>query len=154
MPSSDDWSVVIRLGQIASNPIAESLYQVSRVSVLVIQRHAHAETELSVVFEQRVAPSRSATFAIRCVWSCRQIAARDARTSRRVGDDGVIAEELRELLEPISCQTGKLMVQVTRLLYPTTTMSLCASVGRGWKHSLAAEILKRLLSVAVKSAYI
>ena len=65
----------------------------------MIEREAHAESELSVVFEQRIAPGRSASFAIDRVRRRRQIAAVDARTTGRVRDDRAIAKELRHQLD-------------------------------------------------------
>src|SRR6185295_8737814 len=60
----------------------------------MIDRQAHAESELSVVFKQRIAPGGSAPFGIGRVGRRRQIAAVDARTTSRVRDDRAIAEEL------------------------------------------------------------
>ena len=73
--------------------------KLSRVSMLVIERHPHPEPELGVIFKKRIAPCGATPFAVDGVRRGRQIAAVDARTARRVGDDRAVAEELRDQLD-------------------------------------------------------
>src|ERR1051326_4600078 len=79
--------------------LAELLNQVLCISLLMIERQAHAEPELRVVFKQRIAPRRSAAFAIYRVGRRWQVAAVNTGTASRIRNDRAIAEELRRQLD-------------------------------------------------------
>ena len=64
-----------------------------------VERQAEAETELSVVFKQRVRPRRAAAVAIGRVRRGGQIATVDRRASGRVGDQQAVAEQLGQQFE-------------------------------------------------------
>ena len=68
-------------------------------SLLLIERGAHAEAELRVVFEERVGPGRSAARSVLAVGRGGQVAAVDRRAARGVGDVEPVAEELGEQLD-------------------------------------------------------
>src|SRR5437764_12968641 len=65
----------------------------------MIEGQAHAESELSIVFKQRIAPRRPAAFGICRVRRRGQVAAVDARTASRICDDRAVAEELGHQLD-------------------------------------------------------
>ncbi len=67
--------------------------------LLLIERGAHAEAELRVVFEERVGPGRSAAGSVLAVGRCGQVAAVDRGAAGRVGDVEPIAEELGQQLD-------------------------------------------------------
>ena len=59
---------------------------------LFVERDAEAETELGVVFEERVAPGRAATLGVLRPRSRRQVSAVNRGTPGRVGDDEPVAK--------------------------------------------------------------
>jgi hypothetical protein len=61
-----------------------------------IHPEAHAETKLGVVLEERVGPRGAAPLGVGGVRRRGEVAAVDGRAARRVGDEQVITEELRE----------------------------------------------------------
>ena len=63
---------------------------------LLVERDAEAEAELGVVFEERVAPCRTATFGVLRPGRRRQVAAVNRRAPGRVGDDQPVAKKLRK----------------------------------------------------------
>ena len=67
--------------------------------LLGVEAEPDAETELGVVLEQAVAPRRAAALVVGAVRRGRQVAAVDAAASGGVGDQQVIAEQLRQQLE-------------------------------------------------------
>ena len=62
----------------------------------LVDAQAHAETELSVVFEEGVGPGRAAAVGALTVRGGRQVAAVNGGAARRVGDHGSVAEELTQ----------------------------------------------------------
>lgn len=67
--------------------------------LLLIQRQPHSQSELRIVFKQRVGPGRAATFRSAGPRRRRQISAVDRRASGRIGDDGPLAEQLAHQLQ-------------------------------------------------------
>ena len=67
--------------------------------LLLIERGAHAEAELGVVFEERVGPRRPAALRVLAVGRGGQVAAVDRRAAGGIGDVEPIAEELGEQLD-------------------------------------------------------
>src|SRR5437762_12354883 len=65
----------------------------------MIERHAHSQAELRVVFKKRVAPCRTTSLTIRRVRSGRQIAAVDAGTAGGICDYGSVAKQLCQQLD-------------------------------------------------------
>ena len=61
---------------------------------LVVHREPHAHAELGIIFKQGVAPCRPAVLSIGGPGRGGQVAAVDARTAGRVGDDRPVAEDL------------------------------------------------------------
>ncbi|MBV6467451.1 MAG: hypothetical protein PGMFKBFP_02812 [Anaerolineales bacterium] len=74
----------------------EGRQKFTRVFVLLVEREAHPQPELGVVFEERVRPGRAASVRAHRPGSRRQVAAVDGGAARGVGDDGAVAEELRD----------------------------------------------------------
>ncbi len=65
----------------------------------LIERHAHAQTELGVVLEQRVGPRRAAPFRVLRPRGRRQIAAVDRGAARGIGNQHPIAVHLGDEFE-------------------------------------------------------
>ena len=63
-------------------------------AVELIGRNAHTETELSVVFEERVGPRRTAAVGALAVRGRREVTAVDRRAARRVSDEEAVAAKL------------------------------------------------------------
>jgi hypothetical protein len=66
---------------------------------LLVDRQAHAQAKLGVVFEQRVRPGRAAAFFVLGPRGGGQVAAVDGGAAGGIGDDGAVAEQLREQLD-------------------------------------------------------
>ena len=86
-------------GELIADRRSQALHQFPRVFGLLIEGHAHPQPELGVVFKQRVGPCRAQARAVFRVRRRGQVAAIDGRAARGVGDDGPVAEQLREQLD-------------------------------------------------------
>ena len=85
--------------EIAAHLVGHLGEQPSGLLALRVGAQPHAEPELRVVLEQRVAPGRSAAEGVRGPRGRRQVAAVDGRAAGRVGDDHAVAELLAEQLQ-------------------------------------------------------
>ncbi len=64
-----------------------------------VDRQAHTQTKLSVVFKQRVGPGRSLTLLVDSPWSGGLVAAINGGTTGCVGDDHAITKKLSSQLD-------------------------------------------------------
>ena len=63
-------------------------------SGLLVNREAHTQTKLGVIFKQRVSPSRSMTFFIFCIRCGRQVTGVNRRASGSVSNNHTVTKEL------------------------------------------------------------
>ena len=82
--------------QLAANSFRLAFDQFAGEFALLVHGQAHAQTELGVIFEQRVGPGRSAAISIEGLGRGGQIAAVNGRAAGGIGDNGAVAEELGE----------------------------------------------------------
>ena len=71
----------------------------ARIPFCLSMASAHAQAELGVVFEQRVGPGRAAAVVVDRVGRGGQVAAVNRGAAGGVGDEGAVAEELRQQLD-------------------------------------------------------
>src|ERR1700744_4612428 len=86
-------------GKLFADRRRKPLQQLVRVFGLLVDREPQSQTELGIVFKQRVRPGRPATLVVRGVRRSRQVAAVDRRASSRVRNHGAVAEQLRHRLD-------------------------------------------------------
>src|SRR4029078_12475224 len=70
-----------------------------RGACMTVHAEPHTETELGVVFKQRVRPRRPPSLVVRCEWRSGEVAAVNGRTAGGVRHENAVAEELREQLD-------------------------------------------------------
>src|SRR5438477_6040639 len=73
--------------------------QLTREFGLLVNGYPESQAELSIVFKQRIRPSRPAVLSILRPRSSRQVATIDGGAAGRVGDHGPVPKELRNQLE-------------------------------------------------------
>jgi hypothetical protein len=78
--------------QFLTHHLAQLSEQFVGVLFLLIQRQAHPQTKLGVIFKERVRPGRAASLGVDAPGRCRQVAAIDGRAAGSVGDDHAITE--------------------------------------------------------------
>ena len=87
------------VGQLDADDSRVVKHHFVRVFRLLVEGHAHPEAEFGVIFKQRVGPCRSASLAVAGIGRGGQVAAVNGGTAGGIGDQGAIAEQLREQLD-------------------------------------------------------
>ena len=77
----------------------QRLGEVARLGAVLVERDAHPETELRVVFEQRIGPAWATSVRVDRVGGSGEVAPKDRAATRGVGDEQPVANELGEELD-------------------------------------------------------
>src|SRR3990172_45700 len=87
------------LRQFVPGDVSEARDQFTRKLGLLVDGEAEAQTKLGVVLEERIRPRGAAPLFVLRPGRRRQVGAINRGAAGGVGDDGPVAEELREELE-------------------------------------------------------
>jgi hypothetical protein len=88
-----------RADELVADVCGQRSQQPLRRCDLSVDREPETESELGVVLEQRVRPSRPAAVGVLCVWSGGEVPAVDRRATRRVRNQQAVAVKLGEELD-------------------------------------------------------
>ncbi len=88
-----------RIYQVSAERIRQLRKQLARVFALLVERQAKAQAVLGIVLKERTGPRRAATLLVKSPRRRRQVAAVNRRAASGVGDNGAVAEQLRDELD-------------------------------------------------------